>query len=78
MAEHEPSIGATSQWFTPPEYARLKNGACSERRIDVIEDVDFCRVLEFGSGYRLLPLVADAASLSRGVGNGSQPSLSSQ
>ena len=20
MAEHEPSIGATSEWFTPPEY----------------------------------------------------------
>jgi len=31
---------------------------------DVIEDVDFCRVLEFGSGYRLLPVVADGGSLS--------------
>ena len=31
MAEHEPSIGATSEWFTPPEYFE-PNLALSRRK----------------------------------------------
>jgi hypothetical protein len=32
MAEHEPSIGATSEWFTPPEYFEAPNLALSRRK----------------------------------------------
>ena len=32
MAEHEPSIGATSEWFTPPEYFEGPNLALSRRK----------------------------------------------
>jgi len=32
MAEHEPSIGATSEWFTPPEYFEASNFALSPRK----------------------------------------------
>ena len=28
MAEHEPSIGVTSEWFTPPEY--FEGGSANE------------------------------------------------
>ena len=32
MPEHEPSIGATSEWFTPPEYFEAPNLALSRRK----------------------------------------------
>ncbi|HVI67669.1 MAG TPA: hypothetical protein VM910_34565 [Bradyrhizobium sp.] len=33
MGEHEPCIGATSEWFTPPEYFQA---------LDLIFDLDPC------------------------------------
>jgi hypothetical protein len=39
MAEHEPCIGATSDWYTPPEYFKALGAALRE------SGLGFCAVI---------------------------------
>jgi len=52
MAEHEPSIGATSEWFTPPEYFEgAPNLALSRRKQGFESPRERHRI----KGLRILP-----------------------